>query len=89
MKRKMVNSISELDLSKLQIPMIVIYDSPKDFPGMYLCRVWEGADSCPTNAYMQRNSLEEMRKDINAAGFNIRIPRDMKDDPVIIETWMK
>ena len=71
------------------MPMLVIYNSPKDFPDMYLCRIWEGAGCHPTNTAMKMNSLEEMREDIEAAGFTTKIPRAASDDPVIIETWMQ
>lgn len=84
-----VNSLRDLDLSEIKMPMAVIYDSPKDFPDMYLCRIWEGAGCHPTTATMQKNSLDEMREDIAAAGFTVKIPRSPNDDPVILETWMK
>lgn len=78
-----------LDLSDIKIPMAVVYNSPKDFPDMYLCRIWEGAGCHPTTAATQRFSLEELREDIQAAGFSILIPRSPEDDPVILETWIK
>lgn len=84
-----VNSLRDLDLSEIKMPMAVIYDSPKDFPDMYLCRIWEGAGCHPTTAAMQKNSLDEMREDIAAAGFTVKIPRSPNDDPVILETWMR
>lgn len=86
---KMVESMTQVDLSEIKMPMAVIYDSPKDFPGMYLCRIWEGAGCHPTNTAMQKNSLEEMREDLQAAGFSIRFHRADGDDPVILETWIK
>lgn len=86
---KFVNSLKDVDLSEIKIPMAVIYDNPKDFPGMYLCRIWEGAGCHPTNTAMQKTSLEELREDIQAAGFLIRFPRAEGDDPVIVETWMR
>lgn len=86
---KMVESMAQVDFSEMKIPMAVIYDSPKDFPKMYLCRIWEGAGCHPTNTAMQKNSLEAMREDIQAAGFLIRFPRAEGDDPAILETWMK
>ena len=42
---KMVESMTQVDLSEIKMPMAVIYDSPKDFPGMYLCRIWEGEEN--------------------------------------------
>ena len=86
---KMVESMTQVDLSEIKMPMAVIYDSPKDFPGMYLCRIWEGAGCHPTNTAMKKNSLDEMRKDIQAAGFSIRFQRAEGDDPVILETWIR
>lgn len=79
----------DLDLSVIKIPMAVVYDRPKDFPDMYLCRIWEGAGCHPTTAATQRASLEELREDIMAAGFTVKMPRGAGDDPVILETWMK
>ena len=89
MLSKFVDSLEDVDLSGIKIPMVVIYDSPKDYPEMYLCRIWEGAGGHPTNTAMQKNSLEEMREDIQAAGFLIRFPRAEGDDPVILETWIR
>lgn len=86
---KMVESMTQVDLSEIKMPMAVIYDNPKDFPGMYLCRIWEGAGCHPTNTTMQKSSLEEMREDIQAAGFSIRFTRAEGDDPAILETWIR
>ncbi len=89
MLSKFVDSLKNVDFSRIKMPMAVIYDSPKDFPEMYLCRIWEGAGGHPTNTAIQKFSLEEMREDIQAAGFSIRFPRAAGDDPVIVETWMR
>lgn len=86
---KMVESMTQVDLSEIKMPMAVVYDSPKDFPGMYLCRIWEGSGCHPTNTAMQKNSLEAMREDLQAAGFSIRFPRADGDDPAILETWIR
>lgn len=59
---KMVESMTQVDLSEIKMPMAVIYDSPKDFPGMYLCRIWEGEGCHPTNTAMQKNSLDEIKR---------------------------
>lgn len=88
-RTKFVSSLMDLDLSDIKMPMAVVYDSPKDFHDMYLCRIWEGAGCHPTNAAIQRATLAEIREDILAAGFQMMIPRSEKDDPVILETWMK
>lgn len=86
---KMVDSMMNVDFSGLQIPMAVIYDSPRDFPGMYLCRIWEGAGCHPTDTCIGRANLGDIREDIKKAGFSVRFTRAEGDDPVIVETWMK
>ena len=86
---KMVESMTQVDLSEIKMPMAVIYDNPKDFPGMYLCRIWEGAGCHPTNAAIQRATQAEIREDILAAGFQMMIPRSQEDDPVILESWIR
>ena len=67
MLTKFVDSMQQVDFSEIKIPMAVIYDSPKDFPNLYMCRIWEGAGCHPTNMATQRFSLEELREDIQAA----------------------
>lgn len=84
-----VDSLTQVDMSGIKMPMAVIYDSPKDFPELKLCRIWEGAGCHPTNTAIYRNTIEKLREDIKAAGFSILIPRNEGDDPVIVETWMK
>lgn len=84
-----VDSMQQVDFSDMKMPMAVIYNGPKDFPNLYMCRIWEGAGCHPTNTAVQRFSLEELREDIKAAGFTTRFPRAKGDDPVILETWLK
>lgn len=86
---KMVESMAQVDFSEIKMPMAVIYDNPQDYPGMYVCRIWEGVGCRPTDTAMQKSSLEEMRADIQAAGFSIKFPRAEDDDPAILETWMR
>lgn len=84
-----VDSLTQVDMSYLKIPMAVIYDSPKDFPELCLCRLWEGAGCRPTTTAIYRNTIDKLREDIRAAGFHTVIPRSKEDDPVIVETWIK
>ena len=35
-----VDSLTQVDMSRIKMPMAVIYDSPKDFPELKLCRMW-------------------------------------------------
>lgn len=84
-----VDSLTQVDFSGIHIPMAVIYDNPQEHPGQYVCRIWEGVGCHPTDTMMKKASLEEIQKDIQAAGFTMRFPRAEGDDPVILETWMR
>ncbi len=78
-----------MDLSGLKMPLVTVYECPADFPGFYAARVWEGMKPSPTDAVVVKKTLQEIREDIEAAGFRICFPRADGDDPCIVETWMQ
>ena len=67
-----------------QIPMIVIFNSPKDYPEKYVGRLWD-LDK-PTQVLTVKDTLEEVRAEI-PFGF-INIGRHASDDPAIVEVWI-
>lgn len=85
---KIVQSFSEVDFSEMVLPGIVIYNSPSDFDGVYVCRLYEMSISEPTDIIIVRSSLEECRKDINKSGFYARLKRDTRDVLSIVEIWV-
>lgn len=89
MQTKQVESFRRVDFSGMKMTMIVIYNSPQDYPGKYIARVWDAAIPEATNCIQIRDTLEELRKDIRAAGFYLRLMRAAGDDPVIVESWMR
>lgn len=85
--KKLINTFAQLDLSSVQMPIIVIYNSPKDYPGIYVARVWD-MDK-PTDTFMLKKDLNKMREDIKLNLPNkIRLPRAKNDDNCIVETWI-
>ena len=88
LNEKLVESMGLVDFSDMKVPSIVVYDHPADHPESYVARVWEMIGSLPTNTFIKRNSLQEIREDIQSAGFTFCMSRKAKDDPVIVETWM-
>ena len=42
---KRVPTLNLVDYSDIKVPLVVIYDSPKDFPGKVVARVWDGEKS--------------------------------------------
>lgn len=87
MDRKLV-SFRQADFSNMSLPMITIYDHPLDYPNTYVARVWEAKILTPTNVVVCKKNLEELRKDIQAAGFTVRIDERLEYRPVILETWI-
>lgn len=86
---KKVPSLVVVDYSDMRMPMIVVYDSPLDFPGKVLARVWEGAINRPTNVYCEYETIAKCREDTQAAGFTVCIPRSSMDDKSIVGTYMR
>jgi hypothetical protein len=67
-------------------PLYVVYDHPRDFPEVFLCRVWRGpiADKEP---FMTAATLEEIRDALEEQGL-VNIGRYAEDDPSIAEVWI-
>ena len=50
---KRVPTLNLVDYSDIKVPLVVICDSPKDFPGKVVARVWDGEKNRPTNVYCE------------------------------------
>lgn len=83
---KIVNTLKEVNFKGIKTPMVVVYGRPEDFPCKYVARVFS-LDK-PTNVLIVRDTLEECREDITAAGFLVCMERNKGDKKSIIETWM-
>lgn len=83
---KIVNTLKEVDFKGLNMPMVVVYERPEDFPCKYVARVFELEK--PTNVMIVRDTLHECREDITAAGFLVCMERSKGDKKSIVETWM-
>lgn len=67
----------------VRIPMIVVYEKPKDYPTQFVARLWNG--NKPTRYAILKNSIDDIRAAIPPMH---RIGRHPGDDPVIQETWI-
>lgn len=85
-KDKRAESIGEVDLSELKFPIIAIYRHPADYPNKYVARVFD--ITRPTDTVVVKDSLQELQKDISRNVAKSFIPRDEKDDPFIIGSWI-
>ena len=84
---KVVNTMKEVDFEGMKLPMVAVYEKPLDFPDKYIARVFDCEK--PTNVIIIRDSLEECREDITAAGFLVCLERSPSDVISIVEIWMK
>lgn len=66
-----------------------ITKNPRDAPGMFVARrhVIEGGGSHPTTEAYTSDDIEPLRAMFRERGLAL-IPRDPKDDPVIVESWI-
>lgn len=85
MQEKRVESVTQIDFSWMKMPIIAVYENPKDFPGQIVARVWEV--NRPTDTIIVKSSLEEMQQDISKTGMAF-LPRTKQDDPALIGTWI-
>ena len=83
-----VESLQQVDFSELDLPLVTVYKKPLDFPDAFVARVWDGKGPKPTNTMIKRNTIQEIREDIMAAGFETVFQRAEDDEPHIVETWM-
>lgn len=84
---KQVESTYNIDFSGLKAPMITVYKSPKDYPGVFVARIWDALNG-PTDTVIIRKNLEELQDDILQNTGMLFIPRDKRDDPVIVGAWV-
>lgn len=83
---KRVGSIKEADLSDLQFPVIVVYDSPEDYKGKCVARIFD--INKPTDTVMVKDTLEEIHEDIRKNTHMAYIARDPDDPPALEGVWI-
>lgn len=71
-------------MKQTRIPLICVYCNPKDYPSKYVARLWDC--NIPTQIMATADTLEGIRAKIPDT--MVRLERDQRDDPVIVETWI-
>lgn len=80
-----VKTFDMRQITKLaRFPLICIYNSPEDYPGKYVARLWDGDK--PTTLVAIADSLEEIRE--TKPPEMMIMDRMPNDDLVIVETWI-
>lgn len=80
--------VERFNLNQIQrtarAPIICIYNSPADYPGKFVARLWD-LDK-PTRCIGVAETLDAIRELIPDG--MIRFRRDQNDDPCIVESWI-
>jgi hypothetical protein len=71
-----------------ELLLYVIYYNPLDFKDKYVARLWRIKKGIiqPTSYCTVKETLDECRETL-PYGLN-KIPRHIKDDPVLVESWV-
>ena len=83
---KIVESFRDVDLSGLQMPTIAVYDSPADFVGKYVARIFDLYK--PTDTIMVKDTWEEIYEDIRKNTNMAYMIRDPRDPPSLVGVWI-
>jgi hypothetical protein len=82
-----LKNFEEIDIyKKCTMPSITIYNSPEDYPGKYVARLFDSAIPSPTVYIVFSDRLENIRNIIPKE--MVRFIRSENDDKYIVETWL-
>lgn len=86
MSDKQVESAYQIDFRGLRMPIIAVYEDTKDYPGLYVARVWDV--NRPTNVIIVKKDLDELQQDIAKHTDMVWLQRRPQDDKVLLGTWI-
>lgn len=73
---------------RLELPMFVVYDSPLDYRGKTVVRLWSGYPQIKaTKKIILLEAGQEVSSEIKEIGDYIRFPGMPEDDKSIREAW--
>ena len=77
---------SQIDYSRFDLPMIIVYSHPSDFPDKFVARLFDLQRPTPYIAIA--DSLSDIRNIIPYPGRFHKMPRSKYDAPSITEVYM-
>ena len=83
-----LKSFKNIKKSEFKIMFISVYEKPLDYKNKFVARIFD-VDK-PTEFYIIKDSLEDIRKDIQNSfkGCALKFDRDDMDVKSIVETYM-
>lgn len=79
----LITDFSQVDVSLMKMPFIVIYDHPKDYSESYVARLFDV--NKPTNIVIISEDLEALRKKVPEG--MVKFNREKEDDEKILESY--
>lgn len=73
-------------LQEGDLPQFVIYNSPADYPGKYVVRMWRVMVNVGATDHVGVADTLDQAREIVPLGL-FRMARFDQDDPVIVEVW--
>ena len=83
---KRIDRLEEVDLSGLRIPAIVVYESPDDYQGLFVSRVFD-LDQ-PTDVVMIKQTMNEITSEIRKNTDMVFMARGADDVPALAGVWI-
>ncbi|MFI8575947.1 hypothetical protein [Rossellomorea aquimaris] len=81
---RLISSFDEIPFSDYKMPIICIYESPEDYQGMFVARLFDVNQ--PTHYILMRPTLEAVRMEVPDR-FSL-VPKAQGEDSNIVETWI-
>jgi hypothetical protein len=79
---------TELYVLREQLPVVVVYNHPQDFPDYFVARVWTSLPLAYTGTMIAFRKLETLRRYLAEVIGLTKLDRQPDDDPTILETWL-
>ena len=82
--------IEPVDYDKQKVLGVwAVYDHPKDFPDVFIARLWlvTGDGSTATTMRLESPTVEPIREKLAHEG-RVKMDRSKFDDPCIVEIWL-
>lgn len=83
---KKADSIKQIDMRNLKLPLAAVHVNPLDYPGKAMVRIFD-VDR-PTNAVIVKDTLEEVMNDIKNNTNMVFMPRGAEDVASLVGVWM-
>lgn len=80
-----VESINEVDMSGLSMPIIAVYKNPEDYPDKCVARIFDM--DAPTNVIILTDNVNQIQQELRKFGMHF-LDREPGDIPALVGTYI-